>query len=241
VRLIGYVRVSSAGQASEDAFGPLIQRRAIQGFAHEHGHKIVRWCEDLGVSGITAAEGRPGLMCCVSSLAAREAEGVATLSLDRLARSLHIQEAVLGLLWSRGAKVFTCEREVLQDDPSDPTRTLIRHVLGAIGQFERQTITNRMQLGRQAKRQSGGYAFGAPPFGSQSVNGKLKDLADEQAVIQRIIELRTAGASFREIANELNDNELKPRRADIWYPQTVSRVIERESKTWKAKQQQKTE
>jgi DNA invertase Pin-like site-specific DNA recombinase len=64
-------------------------------------------------------------------LADGTAEGLIVARLDRLARSLTVQEATLGLLWRRGATVFSADNgEVHADDPDDPMRTAIRQVMG---------------------------------------------------------------------------------------------------------------
>jgi hypothetical protein len=57
-----------------------------------------------------------------------EAEGVVMRDLDRTARTLTVQEAVLAQLWSLGghAYVVTDQDEVPQDDPDDPMRTAWR-------------------------------------------------------------------------------------------------------------------
>ena len=56
----------------------------------------------------------------------------------------------------------TAEAGYLGDDPDDPSRTLIRQVLGAVSQYERSMIALRLRSGRRRKAQHGGYAFGAP-------------------------------------------------------------------------------
>ena len=48
-----------------------------------------------------------------------------------------------------GAEVFStsdAEQGYLQDDPSDPSRKLIRQVLGAVAEYERAMIRLRLRL-----------------------------------------------------------------------------------------------
>jgi DNA invertase Pin-like site-specific DNA recombinase len=76
---------------------------------------------------------------------------VVVARLDRLARDLLTQEFLLREIRQRGADLVSCsdtEADYLQDDPHDPTRKLVRQVLGAISEFERALIKLRLQRGR---------------------------------------------------------------------------------------------
>jgi DNA invertase Pin-like site-specific DNA recombinase len=91
-------------------------------------------------------------------------DGLVVARLDRLARTLTVQEAVLAHVWKHGGKVFSCDvGEVFEDDPSDPMRTFVRQVMGAAAQLERGMIAARMRAGRERKAEKGGSAYGAPP------------------------------------------------------------------------------
>ena len=57
--------------------------------------------------------------------------------LDRLARDLIVQETVLAEVKRLGGEVFStsaAEAGYLSDDPDDPSRKLIRQVLGAVAE-----------------------------------------------------------------------------------------------------------
>jgi DNA invertase Pin-like site-specific DNA recombinase len=130
-----------------------------------------------------------------------------------------------------GAEVFStsdAEQGYLQDDPSDPSRKLIRQVLGAVAEYERAMIRLRLEAGRRRKSQSGGYAgFGSPPFGYRSEGGALVPDADEQNTLARIGSLHDDGKSLRQIARALDCEERRPRRGEHWQPRQVSRIVTR--------------
>jgi hypothetical protein len=46
------------------------------------------------------------------------------------------------------------ESAFLRDDPTDPSRALIRQVLGAVSEYERKMITVRLRAGRARKASS---------------------------------------------------------------------------------------
>src|SRR5438445_12561147 len=85
VRVIGYMRVSMAGQA-ESGLGLAAQRRAIQQEADRRGWEITQWAEDAGLSGKDLS-GRPALAEALTALDGRQADVLVSAKLDRLSRS----------------------------------------------------------------------------------------------------------------------------------------------------------
>jgi Recombinase len=53
-------------------------------------------------------------------------------------------------------------------------------------------------------------------------------LAEEQAAVARILELRRAGEPYRAIVATLDAEGLKPQRAEHWPAMTVRNVVTRE-------------
>ena len=134
MKLVAYLRVSSETQL--EGFGLDVQEAGIKKWAKANGHTIVATFTDAGVSGAKDAVDRPGLTDVLSELAnPPAADGMVVYRLDRLARALTVQEAVLALVWRDGGRVFTVEDgEVLEDDPDDPMRTAIRQMRGVFAQ-----------------------------------------------------------------------------------------------------------
>ena len=125
--------------------------------------------------------------------------------LDRLARDLIVQETILAEVRRIGGEVFStspAEASYLTDDPDDPSRKMIRQVLGAVSEYERSMVVLRLRNGRRRKAQMGGYASGAPAFGLEARDGDLIESQEEQVTIKRICELRASGASLREICSD---------------------------------------
>lgn len=226
MNLISYLRVSTDQQA-EHGFGLQVQDEQITSWARAAGHRIVASYRDEGISGSTDVDGRPGLASALAATAT--AEGLVVAKLDRLARKLTVQEAVLAQVWRSGGRVFTVDLgEVLQDDPDDPMRTAMRQMVGVFAQLERAMIVARMTAGRRAKRERGGFAsFGSPSFGQRAEGKELVRDGAEQVVIARMVELRDEGQSLRAISATLNLEGLRPKRAEQWYPETVRRVLRR--------------
>jgi DNA invertase Pin-like site-specific DNA recombinase len=227
MRLTIYTRVSTDRQA-EEGFGLRVQETACRRWAKAHKHRIVDVFRDEGVSGSNGVEDRVGLHAALQTLADGAGDGVVVARLDRLARALTVQEAVLAKAWALGGALFTADAgEVLRDDPDDPMRTAVRQIIGVISELDAKLIAKRLRDGRRAKGDAGGFAFGSPPFGFRSEDGVLVPDDDEQVVLERITELHRDGRSLREIAAVLTDEGYQPKRSTRWHPQSLSRIVGR--------------
>ena len=205
MKIVGYVRVSTATEA-EDGLGLDVQKAAVRAWSKANGHKLVRILADEGISGAKELEDRPGLADALDIVRNRKAQGIVVPRLDRLARDLIVQETILAEVRHIGGEVFPtspAEASYLTDDPDDPSRKMIRQVLGAVSEYERSMVALRLRNGRRRKAELGGYASGAPAFGFEARDGDPIKSQNEQSTIERIAELRASGSSFREICSTL--------------------------------------
>lgn len=236
-----YVRVSTDRQ-SEEGFGLTIQREAVRRWAKLAGHRLVAVHADEGLSGALPATARPGLAAALDMIRTGAADALVLPKLDRLARTLSVQEAALASVWAQGGRVFLPDGEVLRDDPDDPMRTAMRQMMGVFSQLERGMITACLRAGRAAKAATGGYAYGSPPYGWRADKTSPTGLAPvpaEQAVIGRMAAWRADGVPMREMARRLNAEGIPPKRraadrnsprgdqAPIWSVSSVRRVLAR--------------
>lgn len=230
MRLVASLRVSSTGQL--DGYGFDTQREHIHTWAKAHGHQIIAEFSD-SVTGKYDAPDRPGLTEAMQMIRKPPAaDGIVVGKLDRLARALTVQEAILALVWREGSRVFTAEDgEVRQDDPDDPMRTAIRQVQGVFAELDRKTIVKRLRDGRKAKAAEGRHAVGAYAYGYEGTGkGRERDAAprcDEQQAVTRILALRSAGESYRSIAATLDADGIRPRRAAAWSAMAVRSIVQR--------------
>ncbi len=109
----------------------------------------------LGLDGLDSREALPD---AVAEVRAGRAAGLVVYRLDRLARDLILQETLLAEIAAAGGQVFSTmpgEQAVIEDDPDDPSRRLIRQVLGAVAEYERSLIRLRLRNGRRRKAERG--------------------------------------------------------------------------------------
>lgn len=225
-----YLRVSTDRQA-EEGLGLDVQEAACRTWARAHRHRVVAVFKDEGISGSNGLEGRAGLADALRALRAGGVAGLLVYRLDRLARHLVLQESLLAEVRRIGGQLFTtspAEAGYLEDDPNDPSRKLIRQVLGAVNEYERAMIALRLRSGRKAKAERGGFAYGSPAFGYRAEGGELVPDEAEQAALGRIVDLHEAGKSLRTIADTLEHEGFRTKRGSPqWHPQTIARIIER--------------
>jgi DNA invertase Pin-like site-specific DNA recombinase len=229
MKLVAYLRVSTDRQA-EHGLGLQVQEAAIRAWAKQNGHRIGLWCRDKGVSGSNGLETREALPQALAALQGRTAAGLVVYRLDRLARDLVLQEQLLAEIKRMGADVYTtsaAEAGYLADDPDDPSRKLIRQILGAVNEYERSLIRLRLRTGRARKGSDGGYAYGPPPLGFRAEGRQLVADNSEQQVVERIRVLRAEGRSLRQIAETLTEEGFKPKRSETWHPGSLRLIVNR--------------
>ncbi|WP_399559438.1 recombinase family protein [Streptomyces chartreusis] len=233
LRLVLARRVSTAGQAV-DGYGLDAQEADGRKWARLQTtpsvnivHVVTDGDSKAGKSGTTLIDERPGLMDALQWIADGKADGILAPNLDRLARELTVQEAVLSYVWAIGGRVFTADHgEHLEDDASDPMRTAMRQMRGVFHQLDRGLIIKRLTEGRAAKGARGGYAYGSPRFGQRAVDKELTVDERENAIAELMERWRDEeGLGIRAIAARANAEGLPSKRGGRWHPTTVARVL----------------
>lgn len=222
-----YTRVSTTGQVDGESLPE--QERNGRAWATANGHVVVAVYSDAGLSGALPVTERPGLADALEAVETGVIDGLVMRDLDRLARSVTVQEAVLAQAWlTPGAAVFTFHGEVYRDDPDDPMRTAMREMAGVFAGLERRVIVKRLRDGRRAKARKGEHANGPAPYGWVSRDGDLYPVPGELAVLGKMRAFRATGATQTQIAAVLNDAGHPARNGGAWTQPVVSRILRRE-------------
>lgn len=195
MRAVGYVRVSTEGQAAEGVSLEL-QRTKIAAWAALHDAALVAVFADEGVSGARAD--RPGLLQAIAT-AKRERAALVVYSLSRLSRSTLDTLRLAGDLERAGCDLVSLQEQV---DTSSPAGRVIFRVLAALAEFERDQLAERTRAAMQHLRAQG-RVVGAIPHGYQRDGDRLVSDAAEQRIVAQARELRDQGLSLRAIGDEL--------------------------------------
>ena len=168
-----YGRVSTSDQTSENQFLEL--RR----FADARGWTVVEY-RDEGVSG--SRESRPALDRLVRDGRRRKFDVLLVWRLDRLGRNLKHLIMLLDELHALGVAFVSLQEGI---DATTPAGRLQLHVLGAIAEFERARIVERVRAGR-ARAKAQGIRLGRKPY----------EIADERFESVAHLSLRKAAAGL---------------------------------------------
>ena len=211
-KAFAYLRVSGKGQIEGDGFTR--QLEAIRKYAKSHEIRLAKVFRDEGVSGTKDLLNRPALAALIQALHGDGVKLVLVEKLDRLARDLMIQESILHDLTRSGFQlVSVTEPDLCSNEPS---RKLMRQIMGAFAEYEKQMIVLKLSGARARIRAKEGVCEGRKPFGFRE---------GEQSVLERMKALRMANVPYDRIAATLNAEDLKPRTADRWYAGVVRRVL----------------
>jgi DNA invertase Pin-like site-specific DNA recombinase len=159
-----------------------MQLEELREYAARRGWQVVDEYVDEGVSG--SKESRPALNRLMIDVHRRHFDIVACWKVDRFGRSLkHLVNALADL--DAYGVAFVSLRDNL--DLSTPSGRLMFAVIGAMAEFERELIQERVRSGIKAAR-ARGKRLGRP---RQYIN------------MDRVTDLQAAGMSLRKIAAEL--------------------------------------
>jgi DNA invertase Pin-like site-specific DNA recombinase len=169
----------------------------------------VQWeiVRDEGVS--AGSLNRPALLSALQRLDQGDATMLLAYRLDRLSRSVSDFSGLLDRSRRKSWRLVVCDVDV---DTGTPSGEFLVNVVAAAAQFERRLIGQRTREG-MAQRRAEGVHLGRPPSVSSDV-------------IDQIRRLRSAGASLRTVANQLNAEGVPTAHGGrAWYASTVSSVL----------------
>lgn len=121
----------------------------LREYCARQGYDVYKEYSDK-ISG--AKESRPAFDVLMQDARQKYFDIVVIWKLDRLGRSLQHLIQIIGE-WKNKGIGFVCTTQNI--DTTTPSGTLIFHIFGAIAEFERQLITERIRLGLARARKEG--------------------------------------------------------------------------------------
>jgi DNA invertase Pin-like site-specific DNA recombinase len=151
-RVALYTRVSTTDQHPE------MQRQELVEYVKRRGWRLCKEYCDKGVSG--TKEHRPALDALLDDCRRCKIDVVVVWKFDRFARSLKQLLHALELFRKLGIGFVSCTEAI---DTSLPHGEMLFQIIGAIAQWERSLIVERVRAGLQHAR-SQGKRLGRPPL-----------------------------------------------------------------------------
>jgi DNA invertase Pin-like site-specific DNA recombinase len=211
-----YLRVSGKGQVEGDGFDR--QLLAIKKYAAANDIKVTKIFREEGVSGTTDWDHRPAFSEMMALLLSNGTRMVLVERLDRVARDLLVQESIIADFKRKHLELVSVSEPDLCSD--DPSRVLMRQMMGAFFQYEKTLLVAKLKGARQRMRTKTGHCEGRKAYGVNE---------DEQTVITRIRSLRKEGLPLLVIAQTLNADGVTTRMGKSWTMVQVNRILGRAS------------
>ncbi|MNW44703.1 hypothetical protein D3C74_219420 [compost metagenome] len=197
MNVIGYVRVSTSGQA-KDGYSLSYQQDEIRSYCEEKGWCLQEIFIDEGISGAKVDEealevdriGFQNMM--LAALTIGNYDAVVVLNTSRLWRSDIVKVLVHREFKKYGVDVKSIEQPTYSIHRKDPSDFLINGLMELLDQYQRLEIALKLGRGRNKKAQQGGYAGGPAAFGYQVQKGrKAIEVNELQArTVRRLFDIK---------------------------------------------------
>lgn len=171
-----YVRVSTDDQKAD------LQLDALRQYTKTRGLAVYREYVDQ-ISG--AKTSRPALDEMLADARRKRFGAVAVWKIDRLGRSVQHLLSILEELKSTDTQFISLQEAI---DTSTPAGRMVFTFLGAVAEFERSIISERLRAGMAAAKRRGKHC------------GRPQTLLDESAILT----MRSQGESLRAIASKFD-------------------------------------
>ncbi len=228
MRVAIYVRVSTLRQAQAQTFEQQLERLR----AHIQANGLILSQQaiyiDDGYSGSSLK--RPGLDLLRDRVASAEFDLVLITSPDRLARNYVHQVLLLEELQRFGCKVEFLDRP-MTDDPHDQ---LLLQIRGAVAEYERALITERMRRGRLLKLRAGlllpwthaPYGYQVNPERPRDPAGVRLDKAEAAIVAELFATYLEESTSLFDLARYLYSKSIySPKGKKRWGVATLRGIL----------------
>src|SRR6266487_3840794 len=223
-----YVRVSTYRQALTQTIEQQIQLL----YEHSQGHGWC-WCEDHlfrddGYSGTSLR--RPGLDRLRDQVRSAAFDRVIITAPDRLARNYVHQMLLVEEFERAGCQVEFVDRPMSQD----PHDQLLLQIRGAVAEYERSLIAERMRRGRRQKYQAGSllpwtrppYGYRVDPTRPRDPSGVRLEPSEAAVVTELFASYLEEGQSLKRVTKHLIELQIPtPSGRSRWNQATIRGIL----------------
>ncbi|WP_379140249.1 recombinase family protein [Paenibacillus sp. sgz500992] len=235
MNVIGYVRVSTQGQA-KDGYSLAYQQDEIRSYCQEQGWNLITIYSDEGISGAKVDEealevDRIGFQSMLTALTSQSIDTVVVLNTSRLWRSDIVKVLVHREFKKHGVDVRSIEQPTYSIHKKDPNDFLINGLMELLDQYQRLEIALKLGRGRNKKAEQGGYAGGRATFGYTAKKGQKYIQVDEKQAltVRRAFEIKEQHPTWTltRIAESLNEEGFKTQQGSLFTKVQVKRILDR--------------
>lgn len=228
-RIAIYCRVSTVEQA-EEGYSIDEQKVKITEYCDKEDHKVYKIYEDRGISGKNITN-RPGIKQLLHDATENKFDLVIVWKLNRISRKLLDILNIVELLNKHNIAFRSLTENFETETPSGKLQL---NIMGAIGEFERETIAENVKMGLLARaregRWNGGVVLGydlveLPNDGKKRKNTVLKVNENEASTVRKIFKLYSDGYGYKAIVNRINKEGYKTKRGNQFAVTTVKEIL----------------
>ncbi len=225
-----YCRVSTTEQA-EEGYSIDEQNIKIREYCEREGHEIYNLYEDRGISGKNITN-RPGIKQLLQDATENKFDLVIVWKLNRISRKLLDILNIVELLNKHNIAFRSLTENFETETPSGKLQL---NIMGAIGEFERETIAENVKMCLLARakegRWNGGVVLGYDLVelnneGKKRKNTVLKINEKEANTVRRIFELYSQGHGYKAVVNRINKEGHKTKRNGEFAVSTVKEILQ---------------
>lgn len=192
-KCVAYVRVSTHFQDTES------QLQAIKTAVEKSGDILIGVYKDSGISGAKGREFRPALDQMLKDAKEQKFDKLVSWDLSRISRSLGDLIATLAELESSKIDLVLLQQNL---DTSSPGGKLMFQVFGAISEWERTLIRERVKAGLETAKRNG-KKLGRPSLLNESTKAAVIELKAKGMGVKQICRLLKIGCgTYYTITNQ---------------------------------------
>lgn len=198
MNVAGYVRVSGENQIENYSIPQ--QKKFLEDYCNIKGWDLIKIYVDAGYTGANIQ--RPAMQELIEDIAVYDI--VLVYRLDRLSRSQKDTLYLIDVFKENNCKFASIYENF---DTTTPLGMAMLGIMSAFAQLERETIKERMAIGRKGRIQKGLWRAGSNiPTGYDYIDGRLVIREDEAIQIRTIFDLYLKGWSINKIRHYMHDN-----------------------------------
>ena len=182
---------------------------------------------DEGITG-TKKEKRPELLRMISDCENKIIDFIVTKSISRFARNTTDCLELVRKLISLGVFIYF-EKENINTGSMESE--LMLSILSGLAESESVSISENSKWSIQRRFQNGTYKISYPPFGYDTVDGKLSINESQAEIVRFIFSEILTGKGTHKIANNLNSRNVPTKRGGRWTSTTVRGIVGNEKYT----------
>ena len=216
-KAVGYIRVSTKEQASDDRFGLAAQKDAIQEFAQANGFEICEFFIDK-VSGVEEHKPEWERLILAEDVVNPPFEAIIVFKSDRVSRDIKQYFYELFRLERKGIDLISVNEEFTGE-----LANVYRALILFCAEQERKNIALRTSHGRKIKASCGGYSGGKPPFGYYVKEGRLVVDEFERPIVEFIFAQK---GSYRKIVELVNEKGYRQKNGKPFTVGVIYQIIQ---------------